>query len=114
MSRYVVALVGLLLFSLVTGCSSGSKPALDAPGPLPTKALLVSGGNGGAAVVFIPGDKPGEVAMLASGDMPACTQCAADAAKYFTTGELVAKCPVCGATRTPLSAPAAVSSHAHN
>lgn len=100
------------MFSFVTGCN-GSKPAAETTMATPTKALLVTG-NGGAYTVFIPGEKPGEVAVLASGEMTACAQCNADAAKYFTTGELVEKCSVCGAKRTPLSSPASISSHSHN
>jgi hypothetical protein len=113
MSRIALALVASLLLSVVTGCQT-SKPAAETTSSLPSKALLVSGGNGGGVEIFIPGDKPGEVAVLASGDMPVCAQCNADAVKYFQTGELVAKCPVCGATRTPLSSPASINSHSHN
>jgi hypothetical protein len=103
----------MLMFSFVTGCQSSSKTAMDTASPTPTKALLVTG-NGGSYAVFIPGEKPGEVAVLASGDMTACAQCKADAIKYFTTGELVEKCSVCGAKRMPLISPDAVASHAHN
>jgi len=113
MFRSLLPLVGALLLSLAVGCTT-SKPAADAPSMVPTKAIVITGGNGGATAVIIPGDKPGEVAVLASGDMKACAQCKADAIKYFQTGELVAKCPVCGATRTPLSSVAIEDSHAHN
>jgi hypothetical protein len=114
MSRFALALVGAMFLSLVSGCQTAPKTAMDTASPMPSRALLVSGGNSGGMAVFIPGDKPGEVAILASSDTPACAQCNADAVKYFQTGELVAKCPVCGATRTPLSSPASISSHAHN
>jgi hypothetical protein len=103
----------MLMFSFVTGCQTSSKTAMDTASPTPTKALLVTG-NGGSYTVFIPGEKPGDVAVLASSNMPVCAQCQADAVKYFTTGELVEKCSVCGAKRTPLNATAAVDSHAHN
>jgi hypothetical protein len=79
----------------------------------PTRAVLITG-NGGAVTVLIPGEKPGEVAVLASGEMTACAQCQADAAKYFATGELTEKCSVCGAKRIPLTAPSLAASHAHN
>jgi len=113
MARYAFALVAALLLTFVTGCQTGAKPAGDMASAMPTKALLVTG-NGGNTVVFIPGDKPGEVAVLASSDMPVCAQCNADAVKYFQTGELIPVCSVCGAKRTPLSVPSAVTSHAHN
>jgi hypothetical protein len=114
MAKYTFALVAALVFSLLTGCQTAPKStAMDSPGAMPTKALLVTG-NGGSTVVFIPGDKPGEVAVLASSDMPVCAQCNADAVKYFQTGELIPVCSVCGAKRTPLSVQSAVTSHAHN
>lgn len=72
----------------------------------PTRAVLVTSRQG-STVVFIPGNDPSKPMMLVTqgSSEHECARCEADIAKYFSTGELASKCPVCGATRTPLVLP---------
>jgi hypothetical protein len=98
-----VLFVGLLIAALGAGCQNSSKPSEELLVPT-QRALVISGGNSGSTVVYIPtADKSGVQMLSSSGTAAMCAQCRADAIKYFQTGVLVAKCPVCGATRTPVN-----------
>lgn len=89
---------------LIVGCHSEQPPATTASAA-PQKAVLIETGNG-TTTVFIPSaSAPGGVERLAGDkEAPACKQCEADIAAYFNGAPLAPKCPVCGASRTPLHA----------
>ena len=95
--------IGLLIAAIGAGCQNSSK--LSGELLVPTqRALVISGGQGGSTVVYIPTADNSDVQMLStSGAAAICAQCRADAIKYFQTGVLVPKCAVCGALRTPVN-----------
>ena len=98
-----VFFLGLLIAALGAGCQNSSNPSGELLVPT-QRALVISGGNGGSTVVYIPtADNSGVEMLSTSRAAPICAQCRADAIKYFQTGVLVPKCPVCGATRTPVN-----------
>jgi hypothetical protein len=93
----------LLIATIGVGCQSSSSPSGELLVPT-QRALVISGGQGGSTVVYIPTADNSNVQMLStSGTAPICAQCRADAIKYFQTGVLVPKCAVCGAIRTPVN-----------
>lgn len=105
-----IAFSALLTLALLGGCQNMMKS--DATMAAPQKAIVVTGGQGGATAIFIPSSDGEHVIMLSTTGAKECAQCEADALKYFKTGELVAKCSACGAIRTAVTA--APDSHAHN
>jgi hypothetical protein len=96
--RTVLAGLGVLALVMAGGCQNSS-PAASAP--MPQKAIVVTGGNGGSVAVFE--QTPDGVMALTGPGTVMCAQCKTDAEKYFKTGELVDKCSACGATRTPVT-----------
>jgi hypothetical protein len=94
----ITAMVGLLA---VAGCKSSESSMSSAP--MVDKAVVVTSGNG-TTTIYIPA-AGGGVEMLSTSGAKECPTCKADAEKYFLTGQLVAKCPDCGATRTAVLAP---------
>lgn len=87
---------------LMVGCHS-EQPSTATASAAPQKAVLIQTGNG-FTTVYIPNpNAPGGVERLASDkEGPECKQCEADIAAYFNGAPLAPKCPVCGASRTPL------------
>jgi hypothetical protein len=101
-------LVSIFALVLLAGCAgsatqSGSS-ASAAPGPAmetPQQAVIVSGGNSGnATIVYFRSNDPSKPLMLSTSGAQECPYCRAAAIKYFQTGVLEPKCPMCGATRT--------------
>ena len=87
---------------LIVGCHS-EQPATATASAAPQKAVLIQTGNGLTSVYIPNPNAPGGVERLASDkEGPECKQCEADIAAYFNGAPLVTKCPVCGASRTPL------------
>jgi hypothetical protein len=98
-----VLFLGLLIAAIGAGCQNSSKPSGELLVPT-QRALVISGGQSGSTVVYIPTvDNSGVQMLSTSGTAVVCAQCRADAIKYFQTGVLVPKCPVCGALRTPVN-----------
>lgn len=87
---------------LIVGCHA-EQPSSATAFAAPQKAVLIQTGNG-TTTVYIPNSSaPGGVERLAGDkEAPACKQCEADIAAYFNGAPLAPKCPVCGASRTPL------------
>ena len=100
-NRIFFAIPALAAAIFIAGCQANSGPAPSASAPA-TKALVATTGNG-TTTVFIPVAGTHYVSALSSSPAPACPDCEAAAVKYFETGELVAVCPTCHATRTPLA-----------
>ena len=101
-----VASIFALIF--IAGCAgsgtqSGSLAAAG-PGPAmepPQQAVVVSGGNSSnGMIVYFRSNDPGRPLMLSTSGAQECPYCRAAAIKYFQTGVLDPKCPMCGATRT--------------
>lgn len=96
--------IGLVVMLNVLACQSmqsGETAAI----PSGQKAVLITGGNGGGTVIFLPSGDSNQVMMLSDGKTPMCADCKAAAIKYFQTGELEAKCPTCGAMRQAFTLP---------
>jgi transposase-like protein len=89
---------------LIAGCHS-QEPSGTSASTAPQKAVLIETGNGMSTVYIPSSTSAGGVERLA-GDKegPVCKQCEADAAAYFSGSPLSPKCPVCGASRSPLHA----------
>jgi hypothetical protein len=89
---------------LIVGCHS-EQPSAASASAAPQKAVLIETGNG-MSTVYIPSTtSAGGVERLAGDkEAPVCKQCEADAAAYFSGSALSPKCPVCGASRSPLHA----------
>src|SRR3954469_18845468 len=101
-SRLASTVLSATLFAaLLAGCqSSGSAPSGASSGA-PTRAVLLTTGNG-TTEVLLP-KEGGGATMLSSGKAESCPQCQSDVANYFQTGQLAPKCATCGATRTVLT-----------
>ena len=98
-----VLFIGLLIAAIGAGCQNSSKPSGELLVPT-QRALVISGGQGGTTVIYIPTADNTDVQMLSTSSTAAiCAQCRADAIRYFQTGVLVPKCAACGAIRTPVS-----------
>jgi hypothetical protein len=97
-SRIFLSVAMIVAMFMAVGCqSSGSAPAASVEPP--QKAVVVTG-NAGSYTVFVPSADKTHAETLSSTGGPVCADCKAAAEHYFLTGELVAKCPSCGATRT--------------
>jgi len=89
---------------LAAGCHSEA-PSATSTSMTPRQAVLITTGNGTSTVYIPSSDSSGGVARLAGEkESPVCKQCAEDAAAYFNGSALSPKCPVCGASRSPLHA----------
>jgi hypothetical protein len=104
-----IVLLAAITFFLAAcgGLQSGTTPTVSNG----SRAVVVSGGNGGMTTIYLPSEDGRDVVMLSNGKSPACKDCQAAAKKYFLTGELEEKCPTCGGTRTVFSVP---SNTGHN
>jgi hypothetical protein len=89
---------------LIAGCHS-EQPSGASASAAPQKAVLIQTGNG-VTTLYIPSTSApeGVERLVADKEAPACRQCEADIAAYFSGAPLATKCPVCGASRTPLHA----------
>jgi len=92
------ALVALIVLSGL-GCQSSNTPPSQATAS-PQRAIILTGGNGGGTVVYLPSSDVANPIMLSTSGEAECPECKAAAVKYFTTGVLEPKCARCGATRT--------------
>ena len=108
-NRFLVALLALMA-GLIFGCANmSSGNASQSTGPL--KAVMVGGGNGGGTTIYLPSDDGKDVVTLSDGKGPTCQDCRVAAMKYFQTGQLEAKCPTCGGTRTVFALPSSGQGH---
>jgi len=104
MSTKRLSFIAATVFAMlsVVGCQSSTAPAGTAMAS-PQKAIVISGGNAGNAVVILPSSDPNNPVMLSTAGAEVCSQCKEDAIKYFQTGMIETKCPKCGAIRTPVT-----------
>jgi len=99
--RAFCTLTAVLMLLAIVGCTS-SGTSVSSSSPTPQRAVVVSGGNGGGTTIFLPSEDNSHVIVMSTSGTKVCPDCQAAALKYFQTGELEAKCPTCGATRTPV------------
>lgn len=92
-----VTLALLLLASCKSSSPSESTSTAMVPAP---KSVFISTGNGGGMVVYLPSDNPDQPVMLCTSGAEICPECTKSAIKYFKTGVVDPKCPMCGATHT--------------
>lgn len=97
-----------LLLIVACGCEntppSATATASHVMSAGPQRAVLISG-NGGSTTIYFPSEDPAKPMMLCTAGAETCPECRAAAVRYFETGVLEPKCPVCGATRTLLIPP---------
>jgi hypothetical protein len=101
--RLVVCALMFGALTLAAGCSSmGSSPASSAP----SKAVLITAGNGTTYVMIPTSDGKGVQTLSTTGKPETCEKCKADAIKAFNGESIAPVCDKCGATRTLLQMPA--------
>ncbi len=96
--RIAVALCLMLGLAALTGCQGSM--SMGNSSEMPKTAVVISGGQSGGTVVFLPTSDPEKPMMLSTAGVDMCPDCKAAAIKYFQTGVLEPKCAKCGATRT--------------
>jgi hypothetical protein len=92
-----VSIAALALFMIV-GCQNSTAPAPQATAA-PSKAVVVTSGNGGSTTIFLASADPNNPVMLCTEGTELCPECKTAAVKYFQTGVLDPKCSRTGATR---------------
>src|SRR3984957_7682206 len=105
----IVALMSLFAF----GCQS-STSQMSQTMTTPQKAIVVTGGNGATATVFLPSSDPTNPVVLCAPGDAVCPECKAAAIKYFQTGVLDPKCSPTGPTGTAAAGVPPYPSSGHN
>ena len=101
LKRFARTVTPVVLLLMAIGCqTSGSAPTASVI--TPQKAVLITAGNGTTTVLIPSSDGTGVARLAGDSSGGVCKQCEEDAAAYFKSGVISAKCPVCGATRIPL------------
>jgi len=107
---FLIAAAALLF---TAGCQSSAKaPATSMD--MPSRAVVVSAGQGQLTTVFLPPAAGStEPIVMSSSGGEVCPECKAAAAKYFATGVLDPKCSMTGATRMAVTAPVRTGQGSH-
>ena len=101
--RLALGLLMLGALALATGCSSMGSPAASTA---PSKAVLITAGNGTTYVMIPTSDGKGVQTLSTTGKPETCEKCKEDAIKAFNGEQIAPVCDKCGATRTLLQMPA--------
>jgi hypothetical protein len=88
----------------MAGCEPSHDTSASAPPvqPVPTRALVISGGNAGSIALYLPSSDPDNPLVCATAGAKECPECRAAAVKYLQTGGLDPVCTRTGAVRRPL------------